>query len=62
VGEGHRDRAAAPAAVVIVGAADQSNLGDRIAAMGTWEAESMNEVIEILRGGRDENRKLPNLL
>lgn len=30
--------------------------------MGTWEAESMNEVIEILRGGRDENRKLPNLL
>jgi hypothetical protein len=46
----------------IAGLADQSNLGDRIAAIGPWEGESMDEIIEILRGGRKDGRKLPNLL
>jgi hypothetical protein len=51
-----------PEPAMVAGVADQSNLGDRIAAMGPWEGESMAEVIEILRGGREQNRKLPNLL
>lgn len=44
-----------PAATAIAGVPDQSNLGDRIAAIGPWEGESMDEIIEILRGGRDES-------
>jgi hypothetical protein len=51
-----------PQPAMVAGVTDQSNLGDRIAALGPWEGESMDEVVEILRGGRDENRKLPNLL
>jgi hypothetical protein len=42
---------------------DQSNLGDRIAAIGPWQGESTEELIEILRGGRDDGvRKMQDLL
>jgi hypothetical protein len=52
-----------PEAVVIQGVVDQSNLGDRIAAIGPWQGESTEELIEILRSGRYENvRKLSDLL
>ena len=52
-----------PEAGIVHGATDQSNLGDRIAAIGPWEGESTEEVIEILRSRRDETvRKLPDLL
>jgi hypothetical protein len=48
-----------PETGVIHGAADQSNLGDRIAAIGPWQGESTDELIEILRRGRDENARSP---
>lgn len=52
-----------PEAGVIRGAVDQSNLGDRIAAIGPWQGESTDEVVEILRrAGDDSARKLPDLL
>ena len=35
---------------IIPGVIDQSNLGDRLAAIGPWEGESTEELIEILRG------------
>jgi hypothetical protein len=42
---------------------DQSNLGDRIAAIGPWQGESTEELIEILPSGRDESvSRLPDLL
>ena len=48
---------------MIQGAVDQSNLGDRIAAIGPWQGESTDELVEILRrGGDDSARKLPDLL
>jgi hypothetical protein len=48
---------------VILGALDQANLGDRIAAIGPWQGETTDEVIELLREGRDGAlRKLPDLL
>jgi hypothetical protein len=48
---------------VIQGAVDQSNLGDRITAIGPWQGESTDELVEILRGGGDDSaRKLPDLL
>lgn len=47
----------------IPGAVDQSNLGDRIAAIGPWEGETMDELIELLRDGRDDSdRTLPDVL
>jgi hypothetical protein len=47
----------------IPGALDQANLGDRIAAIGPWQGETTDEVIELLREGRDEtHRKLPDLV
>lgn len=52
-----------PEASMIQGAVDQSNLGDRIAAIGPWQGESTDEVVEILRRvGDDSARKLPDLL
>lgn len=52
-----------PAGGAIQGAVDQSNLGDRIAAIGPWQGESTDELVEILRrGGDDSARKLPDLL
>ena len=52
-----------PTTDVIAGAVDQSNLGDRIAAIGPWQGESTDELIEILRRDREDNaRKLPDLL
>ena len=52
-----------PETGVIRGVSDQSNLGDRIAAIGPWQGESTEELIEILRSGRDESgRKLAHLL
>ena len=52
-----------PESGVIQGAVDQSNLGDRIAAIGPWQGESTDELVEILRrGGDDSARKLPDLL
>jgi hypothetical protein len=52
-----------PESGVIPGAVDQSNLGDRIAAIGPWQGESTDELVEILRrGGDDSARKLPDLL
>ena len=39
-----------PETVIIQGVTDQSNLGDRLAAIGPWEGESTEELIEILRG------------
>jgi hypothetical protein len=48
---------------VIPGALDQATLGDRIAAIGPWQGETTDEVIDLLREGRDETlRKLPDLL
>jgi hypothetical protein len=50
-----------PEASVIQGAVDQSNLGDRIAAIGPWQGDSTDELVEILRhGGDDSARKLPD--
>jgi hypothetical protein len=46
---------------VIAGVADQSNLGDRIAALGPWEGEAADEIIGIIRDGRGSGRKLPDL-
>ena len=52
-----------PEASLIQGAVDQSNLGDRIAAIGPWQGECTDEVVEILRrAGDDSARKLPDLL
>lgn len=52
-----------PETGIIQGVNDQSNLGDRIAAIGPWQGESTEELIEILRSGRDESvPKLPDLL
>ncbi len=52
-----------PTTDVIPGAVDQSNLGDRIAAIGPWQGESTDELVEILRRDREDNaRKLPDLL
>ena len=52
-----------PASGVIQGAVDQSNLGDLIAAIGPWQRESTDDLVEILRrGGDDSARKLPDLL
>ena len=52
-----------PESGVIQGAVDQSNLGDRIAAIGPWQGESTDELVEILRrGGDDTARNLPDLL
>ena len=52
-----------PETGIIRGAIDQSHLGDRIAAIGPWQGESTEELIEILRGERDDNlRGLPVLL
>jgi len=50
-----------PESGVIRGAVDQSNLGDRIAALGPWQGESTDELVEILRRGDDSARKLPDL-
>jgi len=51
-----------PETGIIQGVNDQSNLGDRIAAIGPWQGESTEELIEILRSGRDESvPKLPDL-
>jgi hypothetical protein len=47
---------------VIPGPADQSNLGDRMAAVGPWQGESTEEIIQILREARQGSRKLPDLL
>jgi len=53
----------ASSAGVIPGALDQANLGDRIAAIGPWQGETTDEVIELLRKRRDAtHRKLPDLL
>jgi hypothetical protein len=38
---------------VIRGVLDQANLGDRIAAIGPWQGETTDEVIELLRDGRE---------
>ncbi len=44
------------------GAADQSNLGDRIAALGPWQGESTDEVVRRIREAREGNdRTLPDL-
>lgn len=52
-----------PESGVTQGAVDQSNLGDRIVAIGPWQGESTDELVEILRpGGDDSTRKLPDLL
>ena len=52
-----------PETAIIQGVNDQSNLGDRIAAIGPWQGESTEELIEILRSGRDESvPKVPDLL
>ena len=52
-----------PETGVIHGVVDQSNLGDRIAAIGPWQGESTDELIEILHRGREENAPhLPDLL
>ena len=52
-----------PESGVIQGAVDQSNLGDRIAAIGPWQGGSTDELVEILRRGRDDSaRKPPDLL
>ena len=52
-----------PETEIIRGVSDQSNLGDRIAAIGPWQGESTEELIELLRRGRDANvPKLPDLL
>ena len=41
---------------------DQSKLGDRIAAIGPWQGESTDELVEILLHGSDDcARTLPNL-
>jgi hypothetical protein len=53
-------RRAEPA--VMAGAVDQSNLGDRIAALGPWQGESTDELVRIIRGGWGSNRALPDLL
>ena len=47
---------------VVPGATDQSNLGDRIAALGPWEGESTDELEQIIRQGRKSRRTLPDLL
>jgi len=36
---------------VIPGAVEQTNLGDRIAAIAPWQGETMEKVIELLHGG-----------
>jgi hypothetical protein len=46
----------------IPGASDQSNLGDRIAALGPWEGESTDDLVQIIRQGRDGSQALPDLL
>ena len=52
-----------PEPEVIPGVVDQSHLGDRIAAIGPWEGETMDELIELLRDGRDDSGgKLPDVL
>jgi hypothetical protein len=52
-----------PPESVVRGPVDQSNLGDRIAAIGPWQGESTEELVEILRrAGDDSARKLPDLL
>ncbi len=52
-----------PGSGVMQGAVDQSDLGDQIAALGPWQGESTDELVEILRrGGDDSARKLPDLL
>lgn len=48
-----------PAAGVVAGSSDQSNLGDRIAALGPWQGESAEELLEILRRGREESAQQP---
>jgi len=48
-----------PGAGIVPGTADQSNLGDRIAALGPWQGESTEELIEILRRTRDESVQRP---
>ena len=51
-----------PESGVIQGAVDQSDLGDRIAAIGPWQGESTDELVEILRrGGNESARNLPDL-
>jgi len=47
---------------MIPGPADQSNLGDRMAAIGPWQGESTEEIIQILRQARRGDGKLPELL
>ena len=48
---------------VIHGAIDQSHLGDRIAAMGPWQGETTDELVEILRrDAADSASKLSHLL
>ena len=48
-----------PAAGVVAGPRDQSNLGDRIAAFGPWQGESAEELLEILRRSREESAQQP---
>jgi hypothetical protein len=53
---------AVPETAIIRGVIDQSNLDDRIAAIGPWQGESTEELIEILLRERDASvRKLPDL-
>jgi hypothetical protein len=48
---------------VIPGAIDQSNLGDRIVAIGPWQGESTDELVEIVRRVGDNSAgELPDLL
>jgi hypothetical protein len=48
-----------PETGVIQGAVDQSNLGDRIAAIGPWQGESTDELLRILRRGADDRTRNP---
>jgi hypothetical protein len=48
-----------PAAGVVAGPRDQSNLGDRIAAFGPWQGESAEELLEILRRSHEESAQQP---
>jgi hypothetical protein len=45
------------------GVVDQSNLGDRVAAIGPWQGETTEELIKLLREeGTEICRGLPDLL